>query len=300
MDGGDAVNYRVTHKSTYHYTQRVPISYNRVCLTPRRCAYQECLSHRLDIAPTPAVLSTPVTDYFGNEVVFFTVQDPHDALEITAVSEVRLTPHLPPAPEATPPWEHVREDLRGAGNADLLDAYQFALDRTEVSVSNQLRDYTMPSFSPGTPILVGAINLMQRIYEDFAYDSTATTISTPIQEVLTHRRGVCQDFAHLQIGCMRSLGLAARYVSGYIVPLPAGASVEFVGAQASHAWLSVYAPGHGWVDLDPTNNMLPSNEHVTLGWGREYEEVSPVRGVILGGGPQLLGVAVDVERLDRQ
>jgi len=293
------MNYRVTHTSTYRYAQRVPISYNRVCLTPRRCAYQECLRHFLTVTPNPAVLSQPVTDFYGNEVLFFTVQDPHDALEITAVSEVRLNPTLSPAPEATPVWEQVCEDLRRTGNADILDAYQFTIDRTNITVSNRLREYALPSFRPNTPVLVGAIDLMSRIYEDFAYDSTATTVSTPIDEVLDHRRGVCQDFAHVQIGCLRSIGLAARYVSGYIVPLPAGSDVEFVGAQASHAWLSVYAPGHGWVDLDPTNNMLPSNEHITLGWGREYEEVSPVRGVILGGGSQLLGVAVEIDRLDR-
>jgi transglutaminase-like putative cysteine protease len=194
--------------------------------------------------------------------------------------------------------EQVRDDLRRAANLDILDAYQFAIDREDIALSNQLREYTAPSFAPGTPVLAGAIDLMHRIYEDFAYDSTATTVSTPMHEVMEHRRGVCQDFAHVQIGCLRSLGLAARYVSGYIVPLAPGAEVEYVGAQASHAWLSVYAPGHGWVDLDPTNNMLPSTEHVTLGWGRDYEEVSPVRGVILGGGSQLLGVDVSVERLD--
>ncbi len=288
------MNYRVTHTSTYNYAQRVPISYNRVCLTPRRCAYQECLRHSLIINPVPAVMGPPVIDYYGNEVNFFTVQDTHGDLEITAVSEVRLNPILSPQAEETPPWERVRDLLWLAAEPDLLDAYQFAFDREKVGVSNQLREYANPSFAPGTPVLVGAIDLMERIYRDFAYDSTATTVSTPLEEVIEHRRGVCQDFAHFQIGCLRSLGLAARYVSGYIAPRAPSSGIAYVGAQASHAWLSVYAPGHGWVDLDPTNNMLPSNEHITLGWGRFYEEVSPVRGVILGGGSQVLGVSVEV------
>lgn len=289
------MNYRVTHVSTYQYAQRVPISYNRVCLTPRRCVQQECLRHGLVIDPLPAVISAPVVDFHGNEVVYFTVQDPHDALSITATSEVRLNPTLPPAPEATPPWEEVRDLLKRAENSEVMDAYQFAFDRETISLSNRLREYTLQSFPPGTPILAAAANLMSRIYEDFAYDSTATTVSTPLEEVMEHKRGVCQDFAHLQIGCLRALGLAARYVSGYIAPRAPSSGIEYVGAQASHAWLSVYAPGHGWVDLDPTNNVLPSNEHVTLAWGRDYEDVSPVRGVILGGGAQLLGVSVQVE-----
>lgn len=292
------MNYRVTHTSTYQYAQRVPISYNRVCLTPRRCAYQECLRHELIVSPVPEVISAPVIDYYGNEVRFFTVQDSHGHLDITAVSEVRLNPVLTPQPDATPPWEQVRDALRTAGSRELLDAYQFAFDREKVAVSNQLREYTLPSFAPGTPVLAGAADLMRRIYNDFAYDSTATTVSTPLEEVIEHRRGVCQDFAHVQIGCLRSLGLAARYVSGYIAPRAPSSGTEYVGAQESHAWLSVFAPGHGWVDLDPTNNVLPSNEHITLGWGRDYAEVCPVRGVILGGGPQVLGVSVEVEALN--
>ena len=291
------MNYRVTHTSTYQYAQRVPISYNRVCLTPRRCQHQTCLRHSLVVNPEPAVLSAPVIDYYGNEVLFFTVQDAHESLEITAVSEVQLNPVLPPMADATPAWEATRDALRSAASPDLLEAYQFAFDRETVAVSNQLREYTLPSFPPGTPVLAGAIDLMKRIYHEFAYDSTATTVSTPLEEVIAHRRGVCQDFAHVQIGCLRAIGLAARYVSGYIAPLAPSSGIEYVGAQASHAWLSVFAPGHGWVDLDPTNNVLPSNEHVTLGWGRDYEEVCPVRGVILGGGSQLLGVSVTVESI---
>ena len=290
------MNFRVTHLSTYHYAQRVPISYNRVCLTPRWCPHQDCLRHEIQIDPAPAVTPQPVTDYYGNKIHHFSVQDPHDALAITAVSEVRLNPQLAPDPDSTPGWETVRDSLHRADQPELLDAYQFAFDRETTLISHQLKAYTAPSFAPGTPVLAGAISLMRRIYEDFAYDSEATTVSTPLDEVFEKRRGVCQDFAHVQIGCLRSLGLAARYVSGYIVPITASGT-EYVGAQASHAWLSVYAPGAGWVDLDPTNNVLPAGEHITIGWGRDYVDVSPVRGVILGGGSQVLGVDVKIDRL---
>ena len=292
------MQYRVSHTTQYRYNARVPVGFNRVCLTPRRCAHQECLRATLDVQPVPAVFSQQMRDYYGNEVLFFNVQEPHDTLTITALSEVRLIPVLSPQPEATPAWESARDTLRGARSTDLLDALQFAYDVEKPAVSDDLRDYAAASFTPGMPILAGAVDLMRRIHREFAYDPMATTVSTPIEEVLAKRRGVCQDFAHVQIGCLRALGLAARYVSGYIAPVRAGSDVEFVGSQASHAWLSIHVPGHGWVDLDPTNDMLPSLEHVTLAWGRDYEEVSPVRGVILGGGAQHLSVAVQVKAIN--
>lgn len=292
------MQYKVVHTTKYTYDARVPIAYNRVCLTPRRCPQQECLRSTLDVQPVPAVFGQHARDYYGNEVIFFSVQDPHDTLSITAMSEVRLAPVLPPEPDSTPPWEDVRDLLRAERSPEMLDAYQFSFDIESPQVSRALRDYAAPSFPAAQPILTGAVHLMHRIFTEFTYDPLATTVSTPIQEVLDKRRGVCQDFAHVQIGCLRALGLAARYVSGYVAPLRAESQVEFVGSQASHAWLSIYVPGHGWVDLDPTNDVLPSNEHITLGWGRDYDEVSPVRGVILGGGGQHLSVAVQVSRVD--
>jgi transglutaminase-like putative cysteine protease len=291
------MQYKVSHVTKYTYDNRVPIGYNRVCLTPRRCPYQECLRATLDVQPVPAVFSQQTRDYYGNEVLFFTVQDPHDTLTITALSEVRLNPVLSPMPESTPSWETVRDTLRYQRTPDVLDAYQFAFDIEQPIVSEALRRYAEVSFSKGTPVLSGAIDLMHRIFEEFTYDPQATTVSTPIEEVLETRRGVCQDFAHVQIGCLRALGLAARYVSGYIAPVRAGSDAEFVGSQASHAWLSIFVPGHGWVDLDPTNDVLPSIEHITLGWGRDYDEVCPVAGVILGGGGQHLSVSVQVTRI---
>jgi len=292
------MKYRISHLTRYLYEEEVPIGYSRVCLAPRRTALQEPERTQLEIGPAPAYLSQRAEDYYGNEVHYFSVQEPHRALEITAHSEVRLEPTPAVDPAASLPWEQVRTLLAGAETDETLDAYQFRFGSDSVAISDALRDYARKSFGPGTPILLGAADLMTRIYEEFTYDPTATTVTTPIAEVLAHRRGVCQDFAHVQIGCLRALGLAARYVSGYIAPRQSATGTAFVGAQASHAWLSVYSPGQGWVDVDPTNNVLPSIEHITLAWGRDYDEVAPVRGVILGGGGQQLEVSVSVVRAD--
>jgi transglutaminase-like putative cysteine protease len=289
------MHYRVVHTTSYNYQDTVPIAYNRICLAPRACPYQECLNISVKVTPAPAVFSPNALDYYGNQVAYFCVQEPHDELTIHAESEVRVEPVLGPIPESTPPWEEVRAELRNAPCADLLDAYQFAVDFEKPEISAELRAYAAPSFPAGQPVLIGAIDLMHRINKDFAYDPNATTVTTPIEEVLHQRRGVCQDFAHVQIGCLRALGLAARYVSGYITPVSLSSQdIENVGAQASHAWLAIFVPGHGWVDLDPTNDTLASEEHITLSWGRDYEEVSPVRGVIIGGGNQQLTVEVNV------
>ncbi len=292
------MKYRISHLTRYRYEGVVPIGYSRVCLAPRRSATQEPVRTQLEIGPAPAYLSQRAEDYYGNEVHYFSVQEPHSALEITAHSEVRLTPKPAPDLLASLPWEQVRELLARAETDETLDAYQFTFGSDSVAISDALRDYARTSFPPETPLLAGASDLMRRIYREFTYDPTATTVATPIAEVLAHRRGVCQDFAHVQIGCLRALGLAARYVSGYIAPRQAATGAAFVGAQASHAWLSVYSPGQGWIDLDPTNNVLPSMEHITLAWGRDYDEVAPVRGVILGGGAQELDVDVSVMRVE--
>lgn len=290
------MKYRISHMTRYTYQGPVPIGYNRVYLTPRNSPSQECLRSQLAVEPVPAVFGQRGRDYYGNEVVFFTVQEQHEVLEVTARSEVRLTPVLPPEPDETTPWEKATAVLRNSRDLDAQDAVQFAYPTEPVRVSAALRDYARESFRPGSPVLTAAADLMGRIYKDFAYDPEATTISTPVAEILEKRRGVCQDFAHLQIGCLRALGLAARYVSGYVAPRHADSGEVYVGAQASHAWLSLFTPGVGWVDLDPTNNVLPSVEHITVAWGRNYDEVSPIRGVILGGGGQTLEVAVDVSR----
>lgn len=291
------MKYRITHTTKYKYAGTVPIGYNRVYLTPRNSAGQECLRSQLNVEPVPAVFGQRTLDYYGNEVIFFTVQEQHAVLEITARSEVRLTPVIPAEPAATPPWEEALRLVKEGRDPDAQYAAQFTYPAESVPVSADLRDYARASFTEGRPVLEAAADLMRRIFEEFAYDPAATTVTTSVEQVLEKRRGVCQDFAHLQIGCLRALGLPARYVSGYVAPKHATSGAAYVGAQASHAWLSLYTPGAGWVDLDPTNNCLPSTEHITVAWGRNYDEVSPVRGVILGGGTQNLTVAVDVARV---
>jgi transglutaminase-like putative cysteine protease len=241
-------------------------------------------------------VSSKRLDYFGNPSVYFTVQQPHEKLTVRAISELQVTTGMAPDPKASPPWESVRDRLPNDRSAAALDAYQFAFDSTYVRRAPQLADYALSSFAARRPLLDAVLDLTRRIYTDFKYDQQATMVGTPILEVLKNRRGVCQDFSHLQIGCLRSLGLAARYVSGYLFT-NAEHDDALRGADASHAWLSVYCPVTGWIDVDPTNNLIPSNKHIVIAWGRDYDDVSPVKGVILGGGQHSVSVAVDVVRL---
>jgi len=287
------MNYRVTHTTTYVYNKFVSLCHNLAHLRPRDYLGQTCTGSELLINPTPAVLNEQI-DYFGNHATFFTIQEPHQELTVTAVSKVRVSP--PPSLDAaaTPPWDKVRTLVQAEHNQESLDAYQFVFDSPYVERSVELASYAADSFTAGRPLLEAALDLTRRIHADFEYDPTATTITTPLRDVLTLGRGVCQDFAHLQIGCLRSLGLAARYVSGYLLTSPPPGQEHLVGADASHAWLGVYCPGFGWIDLDPTNNLMPSGKHVLLAWGRDYEDVSPIKGIVLGGGRHFVNVNVDV------
>jgi transglutaminase-like putative cysteine protease len=190
----------------------------------------------------------------------------------------------------------VRDQLPADRNPTVLDAYQFVFDSRYVRSSAELADYARPSFTPGRPMLDAVLDLTRRVHQDFRYDQRATTVTTPLREVFAQRRGVCQDFAHLEIGCLRSLGLAARYVSGYLCTDPPPDQVRLVGADATHAWLSVYCREFGWIDVDPTNDRMPSDQHILLAWGRDYDDVSPIKGVILGGGQHVVKVAVEVTR----
>jgi transglutaminase-like putative cysteine protease len=285
--------YRVSHTTVYTYTATVSVCHNDLHLRPRDSAFQNCMEHHLLVQPQPAVISRS-TDFFGNQATFLAIQEPHRMLTVTAHSTVEVRPVTLPAPEATPPWEQVRDNLRYDHSAAGLEAYQYVFDSPCIACSTPLRRYATPAFTPGRSLLHALQDFTQRIYDDFTYDTSATSISTPLKTVLRHRRGVCQDFAHLQIGCLRSLGLAARYVSGYLVTQPPPGQSRLVGADASHAWVSVYCPGIGWIDADPTNNVLPSDKHITVALGRDYSDVSPIKGVFLGGGQHTMAVAVDV------
>jgi transglutaminase-like putative cysteine protease len=237
-------------------------------------------------------------DYFGNPVTFFTIQEPHEELNIEARSQVILDGLSVTWPEHSAAWEEVTrslpEDLTEAG----LDAYQFVFESPRIKPLPEFAAYAAESFPAGRPLTEALLNFTERIYKDFRFDSKATNVRTSPQQVLRQKSGVCQDFAHLQVACLRSLGLAARYVSGYLRTYPPPGRARLVGADASHAWVSVYCPGSGWLDVDPTNNVIPSQGHVTLAWGRDYGDVSPVRGVILGGRDHKLDVGVEMEPLD--
>jgi transglutaminase-like putative cysteine protease len=230
------------------------------------------------------------------------LQEPHKVLRIEAISDVEVREAAAPTSDPNAPsWESIAQLLSwcgGTGRAPdpvLLAVREYTFDSPQLKAGPELADYAKPSFPPGRPLLAAVTELTERIYKEFTFDSRATTVGTPVLEVLRNRRGVCQDFAHLEIGCLRSLGLAARYVSGYVLTRPPPGQKRLIGSDASHAWVSVFFPGTGWVDFDPTNNVLPSTEHVTLGWARDYDDVSPVKGVIIGGHRHSMYVGVHVE-----
>lgn len=284
------IGYDIAHITTYTYTEPVSLCQNVARLIPRECSTQSCAHSRLTIDPEPAVLDQTV-DYFGNPVTYFSIQEPHRALKIEATHRVVLSerPELDAA--RTTPWESVR-DRRNP--SDLLAA-QFRFDSRYVQAAVEYAEYARSSFAPGRPILEAGLALTRRIFTDFAYDPRATTVTTPTRDVFRTRRGVCQDFAHFQLSCLRSLGLSARYVSGYLSTVPAPGRPRLVGADASHAWVSLFCGDDGWVDLDPTNDQTLTDRHIVLAWGRDYDDVSPVKGVILGGGQHKVSVSVDAK-----
>lgn len=292
------MRYRVRHQTLYEYAEAVSLCHNEGYLLPRSSPRQRCLHSTLKIDPPPAVIQERY-DFFGNRASYFAIQAAHDQLRVTADSEVEILPH-----EASlfgsPPWEEVRDRVIGDLTAPGLEARDFVLPSAFVPLDGAIRDFALASFPAGCPLLEAVRDLTERIYQEFTYDPGFTTIVTPLAEVLAHRRGVCQDFAHLEIACLRSLGLSARYVSGYLETLPPPGKPKLQGADASHAWLSVYDPEQGWTDFDPTNNQLVGEQHITTAWGRDYGDVTPLKGIIFGGGEHTLEVAVDVERLLQQ
>jgi transglutaminase-like putative cysteine protease len=287
------MKYRVTHTTEFVYASRVGLCYNEARLLPRELPHQTVHSSVLNLDPLPHDHYERF-DYFGNRTVYFSIQQPHVQLVATAISEVQVTPSKLFKKNDSTCWEMVRERLRSDRSAVIVEATEFVLDSPMISIDNQLANYASPSFAPGRPLDDAVHDLMQRIYHEFKYDPEFSTIATPLKEVMEHRSGVCQDFAHLAIGCLRSQGLAARYVSGYIETEPPAGKERLVGADASHAWFSVFQPGVGWRDYDPTNNQLPSERHITVAWGRDFADVTPLKGVAYGGGEHKLKVAVDV------
>jgi len=291
------MRYRIRHETTYEYEQPVSFGNHAVRLTPRSGPNHRCLSHELHIVPEPTVQSERI-DYFGNKVRLFTIEAPHEELRIEACSLVILDGDSVPKPFPSPPWEEVAATVPDELTGEALEAYQFVFESPRIKPDQEFRVYAAPSFPPGRPWYEALLDLTARINRDFRFDSKATDVRTPPSEVLHKRRGVCQDFAQVQIACLRSLQLPARYISGYLRTYPPPGKPRLVGADVSHAWVSAYCPRFGWLDVDPTNNMVPSKSHITLAWGRDYGDISPVRGIVLGGGEHTVDVAVDVEPLD--
>ncbi len=286
--------YKIVHRNTYKYKYSVSVGNHVACLIPRSLEHQEVLGSELLIRPTPATLSKRV-DYFGNLLCFFTIQELHKELVVEARSEVRVSnePALP-RPKA-PAWEDVVSLLSADHSPEALDARQFAFESPRIRIRPEFAAYALDSFTPGRPMPDALLELTARIFKDFRFDSKVTNVRTPPEEVFRKRRGVCQDFAHVQIACLRSLNLAARYVSGYLRTDPPPGKSRLIGADASLAWVTAYCPGRGWLDVDPTNNVVPSAGHVTLAWGRDYGDVSPLHGLVIGGGSHTLKVGVDME-----
>lgn len=289
--------YRIVHKTTYKYKYLVSVGNHVACLTPRSIPRHRCRWNELRISPPPATRSGRV-DYFGNHVSLFTIQEPHKQLIVEARSEVTIDDGVRAWPQQSLPWEKVVRSLPEDHSPPSLEAYQFVFQSPRIRPSAELAGYASKSFTPGRDFTEALRDLTARIHADFRFDSKATNVRTSTEEVFRKKRGVCQDFAHLQIACLRSLNLAARYVSGYLRTYPSPGRPSPVGANVSHAWASTYCPGAGWLDMDPTNNVMPSLNHVTLAWGRDYGDVSPLRGLILGGRDHTLKVSVIMEPLD--
>lgn len=279
------MRYLVQHTTTYTYTEPVPVCHNLAKLAPRNTPGQVCREFRLSIQPEPT-FRLRRQDYFGNEVDCFSIEEVHDRLQVTAESIVDVSPpKLSPRPES-PPWDKL--DIRRPS------IVIFTLRSPRIVPSEEMRAFARPSFPPGRRVFDAVRDLTSRIHEEFTFDPLATTVHTRPEELLTLRRGVCQDFAHLAIGCLRSLGLPARYVSGYVSTLPPPGQPRLMGADASHAWISAYCGPLGWVDFDPTNDKVVSDSHITIGWGRDYGDACPIQGVFIGGGQQQMTVGVDV------
>lgn len=287
--------YRVRHATTHLYSTTVEVSRQAARLTPRSDGRQRCSSTTITVDPE-ASFRVDEVDYFGNTVTHLSIILPHRSLTIAAETTVDVTPAT--APETSLPWERTRDALRAPADPVTIAAEEFIHASPFVPALDTAWDYARPSFPPGRPLVEAARELTSRVHADFAYDSSATSISTTTAEVFELGRGVCQDFAHVEIACLRAMGLAARYVSGYLLTRPPPGRARLIGADASHAWISVWIPDRGWWDLDPTNDAVVSDEHIVCAVGRDFEDVSPIKGVVVGGADHALRVAVDVEPIE--
>lgn len=293
--------YRIRHITEYAYNSPVSLCFNQAHLIPRNTNQQSCNNSQIKITPKPDYLSRR-TDYFGNSYFYFSLHKHHKKLRIDVSSEIKTldkgNSHDLDLDIGITCLE-AREMLAQKKNPELVQAREYILDSPMIKGTLDLRAYAEDLFQDQRPLLSAVRELTSKIFKEFKYDASSTTVATPLHEVLKKRHGVCQDFAHLAIGCLRALGFPARYVSGYLETLPAPGEVKLIGADASHAWFAVYSPGEGWFEFDPTNDNMPADQHITTAWGRDYSDVTPLRGVIFdGGSSQKLSVSVDVRRLE--
>lgn len=291
-----SAHYQILHDTHYRYSAPVSLAQQLAHLWPRECAWQRCSERLLQVGPQPSKRQDGL-DVFGNPLTRLAFERPHDELRVSARLRVEVLSRPLFDLADSPPWEAVCAALGYSGqvlSGELLDAVRFRFQSPYVHLKQAFAAFAADCFPSGRPLLLAVRALMQKIFDEFTFDDEATQVATPLLQVLEERRGVCQDFAHLMLACLRSRGLAARYISGYLLTQPPPGQPRLIGADASHAWVSVYCPQQGWVDFDPTNNLLPALEHITLGWGRDFADVSPLRGVILGGGSHDPEVSVTV------
>lgn len=294
------MKYQLRHLTRYEYSGPATLSHNEARILPRQLPWQTCTDTQLSISPNALGLSERL-DFFGNRVSYFAIEAVHNSLEVLVSSEVETFAR--PAQDffSGAAWEDAAAEMScvvRSGNRDSIAARLFVLDSPFVSRQPALKEYARASFAPGRLLREALLELNRRIFDEFTYDEASTTLATPLHEVLESRRGVCQDFAHLLIGCLRSMGLAARYVSGYMETSPPPGQEKLLGADATHAWVAVFIPGWGWQEVDPTNGCVPDERYIVLGWGRDFADVTPLKGVMTGGGEHKLTVAVDVIRVD--
>lgn len=290
------MRYRLRHTTRYEYSSAVTLSHNEARLKVRELPWQHGEHAAFAIEPTASRLHER-HDFFGNHVLYFAIQDVHDAMAVTATSEVTTDAALLPQFNCNYTWEQAAQQLRDRTHKQSAEAYAaqlFTMNSAYIKRSTELAHFAQRSFTPNRPLIEAVLDFNAHIFHEFIYDPEFSSLATPIAEVMASKRGVCQDFAHLAIGALRSIGLAARYVSGYLETDPPPGQTKLIGADASHAWLSVWIPEAGWMDIDPTNGGVLTERYLTLGWGRDYADVPPLKGVMSGGGHHSLHVEVDV------
>ena len=292
------MKYQIAHTTEYHYHQSVSLCHNIALLIPRNTELQECRKTLVKITPQPDIINE-YEDFYGNKALYFAVQQEHSSLRVTVLSQVeKLKPrNLTMGLHSNIAWEEISNMLAKQGD-DHFEARQFIAATPITAPTKEIHEYALQSFTPKRSVFEAVSDLVKRMHTEFEFKPGFTTLATPLTEVMEQRKGVCQDFAHLAIACTRSVGLPARYVSGYIETTAPKGAEKLQGVDASHAWFSIFIPQSGWLDFDPTNNLIPSDQHITIGWGRDYADIPPLKGVILSIGRHQLNVTVDVKRLD--